>query len=132
MRASRCLCASVTVARLYGLSSSVPKPGIHMFQLRSEKDIIKNIKPMAQRAELKVHALTQMQLNVFHLDFGNFTVLCQQTGSVHRVFNEIIGDLKQKLFDLFVQLLGWIDFTDQFLQTWFREYLQWLSIAARC
>uniref|UniRef100_A0A2M4C8R9 Putative secreted protein n=1 Tax=Anopheles marajoara TaxID=58244 RepID=A0A2M4C8R9_9DIPT len=35
MRASRCLCASVTVARLYGLSSSVPNPGIHMFQLRS-------------------------------------------------------------------------------------------------
>lgn len=41
--ASRCLCASVTVARLYGLSSSVPKPGIHMFQLRSD-DHKQNVK----------------------------------------------------------------------------------------
>lgn len=35
MSAKRCLCASVTAARLYGRSSSVPKPGIHIFQLRS-------------------------------------------------------------------------------------------------
>lgn len=36
MRAKRCLCASVTAARLYGRSSSVPKPGIHIFQFRSK------------------------------------------------------------------------------------------------
>jgi uncharacterized membrane protein len=30
-----CLCASVIVAFLYGRSSSVPMPGIHMFQFRS-------------------------------------------------------------------------------------------------
>lgn len=33
--ANLCLCASVTVARLYGRTSSVPKPGIHMFQFLS-------------------------------------------------------------------------------------------------
>lgn len=33
--ASRCLWASVTAARLYGRGSSVPKPGIHMFQFLS-------------------------------------------------------------------------------------------------
>lgn len=35
IRAKRCLCASVTVALLYGRSSSVPNPGIHIFQFRS-------------------------------------------------------------------------------------------------
>lgn len=34
--ANLCLCASVTVARLYGRISSVPKPGIHMFQFLSK------------------------------------------------------------------------------------------------
>lgn len=34
--ANLCLCASVTVARLYGRTSSVPKPGIHMFQFLSK------------------------------------------------------------------------------------------------
>jgi len=35
MSAMRCLWASVVGALLYGLNSSVPNPGIHIFQLRS-------------------------------------------------------------------------------------------------
>ena len=42
MSASRCLCASVTVARLYGRTSSVPNPGIHIFQFVSVKKMFKN------------------------------------------------------------------------------------------
>ena len=36
IKAKRCLWASVMVARLYGRTSSLPKPGIHIFQLRSK------------------------------------------------------------------------------------------------
>lgn len=36
MSARRCLWASVNALRLYGRNSSVPKPGIHIFQLRSK------------------------------------------------------------------------------------------------
>lgn len=38
MSALRCLWASVTCVRLYGRSSSVPKPGIQRFQLRSRNN----------------------------------------------------------------------------------------------
>ena len=37
-----CLCASVVLAFLYGLNSSAPNPGIHIFQLRSENSATKS------------------------------------------------------------------------------------------
>lgn len=61
--------------------------------------------------------LTQMQLHVLHLHLGNLAVFGQQTGRIHRVLHEIVGDLQEQLFNLLVQLLGRIDFAHQLLQT---------------
>lgn len=61
-----------------------------------------------------------MQLDVLHLDLGHFPVFGQHAGRIYRILHEIIGDLQQQLLDLFVQLLGRIDFAYQFLQTGFR------------
>lgn len=57
----------------------------------------------------------QIQLHVFHLDACVVPMTRKHAGGVYCVLNKIVGDLKQQLFDIFVELLGWVDLTDQLL-----------------
>lgn len=69
----------------------------------------------------------QMQLDIFHFDFGHFAMFGEHASGIDGVLHEIIGHLQEQLFHLFVQLLGGIDFTDQFLQSRFCEHLMKLK-----
>lgn len=45
-----------------------------------------------------------------------YSMLCQQTRSIYDIFDELISDLQQAVFNLFVELLIWIHLTNEFLE----------------
>ena len=89
MTAMRCLCASVVAFLLNGRSSSVPKPGIHMFQFLS-RTIWIWISIMFESVT------TIFYLYIPHIDVIGLPVLGKGAGLADSMLYEVISNLKRK------------------------------------